>query len=224
MKAKTDIKLGRMHDALAAYRAAAGDHRDPKAAAVLDRLSSDERAAAAFAEFGLDEGGAHTILTTCLQADELRRTFEGHVRTMLDEQRKDGRLDRLCKAVEELRLFANELNRHPDDRLSASLRYDPSVITEVKHGLYYLADAIEARRRIAKETVRRLGATRKMFDAGKAAETAAIRWLAEGVGRCCGRPCLRAAADLAEATLGGEVTIDRVRGALRTRRRQWREP
>ena len=107
MKAKTDIKPSRMHDALAAYRAAAGDRLDPKAALVLDRLSSDERAAAAFAEFGLDEEDASIILTTCLQADELRRTFEGHVRTMLDEQRKDGRLDRLCKAVEELRLFAN---------------------------------------------------------------------------------------------------------------------
>ena len=169
MKAKTDIKPGRLHDALAAYRAAFGDHLDPKAAAVLDRLSSDERAAAAFAELGLNEGGAHTILTTCLEADELRRTFEGHVRTMLHEQRKDGRLDQLCKVVEELRLFANELNRQPDDRLSASLRCDPSVITEIKHGLYYLADAIEPRRRIAKETVRRLGATRKNVDAGKAA-------------------------------------------------------
>jgi hypothetical protein len=221
MTAKEDITFG-LSDALFAYRAEAGDRLDA-AAAVLDRLSRDDRAAAAFAELDLDEAGARKILTACIEADELHRNFEGHISTMLDELRKDGRLDRLSKAIADLQCFAKELNRQPDDRLSASLIYDLFTISEMNHGLYCLNNAIEARRRIAKETVQRLGATRKKLNDGKAAETAAIGWLAEGVRRCCGRAHFRAAADLAEATLGGEITIDRVREAWRTRQREWRE-
>jgi hypothetical protein len=220
MKARADSKL--LHDAIAAYRAADGDSLDRAAEAVLDRLSSDDRAAAAFAAFGLDENGARRILTGCIEADELRRTFEEDIGAMLREQRKDGRLDRLSKAVEELRLFAEELNRRPANRLSAFVTDDPSVIADVKRGLYHLADAIDTRRRIAKETIRRLGATRKNVDAGKAAETAAIGWLADGVRRCCGRPFFKATADLAEVIFSGEITIDRVREASRTRQREWR--
>ena len=226
MAAKAEPKSNRLQDALAAYRAAAGDRLDPEAAAVLDRLAGDECAAEAFAELGLNEAGACKILTICIEADELRRTFDRHIRrqtTMLSGHRRDGRLDRLSKAVAELRRFVNELDSQPDDRLSSSLRYDPSMIEEMKRGLYYIDDAIKARRTIAKETIPRLGATRKSVDSGKAAETAAIGCLAEGVRRCCGRPHRRAAADLAEVVLGCEVTIDRIREADRTRQRDWRE-
>jgi len=58
MAAKAEPKSNRLQDALAAYRAAAGDRLDPEAAAVLDRLAGDERAAAAFAELDLNEAGA----------------------------------------------------------------------------------------------------------------------------------------------------------------------
>jgi len=193
-----------LKDALAAFRAAAGDDLDPKAAAVLDRLAVEERAAGAFAELDLNEAGAAKILTTCIQAGELSRTFKDHAdlrTTMLGGGGKGGRLDQLGKAVAELRRFVGELDRPPDDRQSASLRYDdPSIIEQMKRGLYYIDDAIKARRTIAKETTPRLGATRKSVDAGKAAETAAIGWLAEGVRRCCRRPHRRAAADLAEVS------------------------
>jgi hypothetical protein len=221
VKARTDsISL---RDAIAAYRAAGEDSLDRAAEAVLDRLSSDDRAAAAFAAFGVNENRAYRVLTACIEADELRRTFEEHIGVMLNEQRKDGRLDGLSKAVKELRLFTSELNRQPANRLSASLTYDPSVIRDIKSGLYFLDDAIEARRRIATETIRRLGATRKHVDAGKAAKTAAIGWLADGVRRYCGRPFFRATADLAEAIFGGEIMPERVREAWRTRQREWRE-
>jgi len=213
-----------LKDALATFRATAGDDLDPKAAAVLDRLAVDERAAGAFAELDLNEAGAAKILTACIQAEELRRTFQDHIDLHTkSEGGKGGWLVRLSKAVAELRRFVGQLDRPPDDRLSASLRYDPSIIEEMKRGLYYIDDAIKARRTIAKETIPRLGATRKSVDSGKAAETAAIGWLAEGVRRCCGRPHRRAAADLAEVVLGCEVTIDRIREADRTRQRDWRE-
>ena len=226
MTAKAGANSNCLKDALAAFRAAAGDDLGPKAAAVLDRLAGDDRAAGAFAELDLNEADAAGILTACIQAEELRRTFKHHTdprTTMLGKGGKDGRLDQLSKAVAQLRRFVGELDRPPGDRLSASLRYDPSVITEMKRGLYYIDDAINARRTIAKETTRRLGATRKNVDAGKAGETAAIGWLAKGVRRCCGSPFDRAAADLAEVILGCEVTIDRIRQAYRTRRRDWRE-
>ena len=224
MTRKTGAKSNRLKDALAAFRAAAGDDLDPKAAAVLDRLAVDERAAGAFAELDLNEAGAAKILTACIQAEELRRTFQDHIDLHTkSEGGKGGWLVRLSKAVAELRRFVGQLDRPPDDRLSASLRYDPSIIEEMKRGLYYIDDAIKARRTIAKETIPRLGATRKSVDSGKAAETAAIGCLAEGVRRCCGRPHRRAAADLAEVVLGCEVTIDRIREADRTRQRDWRE-
>jgi hypothetical protein len=207
MTRKTGAKSNRLKNALAAFRLAAGDHLDPKAAAVLDRLAVDESAAAAFAELDLNEAGAAKILTACIEAEELRRTFKDHIDLHTkSEGGRGGRLDRLSKAVAELRRFVNELDRPPNDRLSASLWYDPSMIEEMKRGLYYIDDAIKARRTIAKETIRRLGATRKSVDSGKAAETAA--WLAEGVRRCCGRH-RKAAADLAEVILGCKVSIER---------------
>jgi len=224
MTRKTGAKSNRLKDALATFRATAGDDLDPKAAAVLDRLAVDERAAGAFAELDLNEAGAAKILTACIQAEELRRTFQDHIDLHTkSEGGKGGWLVRLSKAVAELRRFVGQLDRPPDDRLSASLRYDPSIIEEMKRGLYYIDDAIKARRTIAKETIPRLGATRKSVDSGKAAETAAIGCLAEGVRRCCGRPHRRAATDLAEVVLGCEVTIDRIREADRTRQRDWRE-
>ena len=69
MTRKTGAKSNRLKDALAAFRAAAGDDLDPKAAAVLDRLAVDERAAGAFAELDLNEAGAAKILTACIQAE-----------------------------------------------------------------------------------------------------------------------------------------------------------
>lgn len=207
------------------YRAAAGDHLDPEAVAVLDRLAADRRAVCAFVKFNVDGHAAAKILTACVEADLLVRTFNDRNEiegTMLGEHGKGGRLEKLGKAVADLRSFADEIDCEPADRLSAFVRYDPADIAAMKRGLYLLADAIAARRRIAKETKLRLGTTRKRTDRGKAAETAGIGWIAEGVRRCCGRPHLSAAADLAEATLGCEVSIDRLREAERTRQREWR--
>ncbi|PNG24186.1 hypothetical protein CR492_20110 [Methylocella silvestris] len=83
MKAKKTITLG-LVDAIAAFRQSAADCLDDHAAAVLDRLSRDERAAAAFAKLGLDGAGAHGVLTACIEADEMRRTFRRHVPTRLN--------------------------------------------------------------------------------------------------------------------------------------------
>ena len=223
MIAKVSAKANLLKDALAAYRTAAGDHLDPKEMVVLKRLETDSRAATTFAKLKLDGRTAANILTVCIEADELARTFNRRLKTEGTMLRKGGQLDKLDKAVADLRSFIKELDCSPSDRLSADVRYDPADTSAIKRGLYLLGNAIEARRKIANETVLRIGSTRKTVDGGKAAKTAAIGWIAEGVRRSCGRPHLKAAADLAEVTLGCEVTIDRLREAARTRQqRDWR--
>lgn len=218
-------KSSHLKDALAAYRAAAGDHLNRDETAVLDRLAADNRAACAFAEFNVDGRTAAKILTVCIEADLLVRTFNAQIvieGKMLGENRKLGRLDKLDKAVDDLRSFINELDCEPADRLSASVRYDTADTAAMKRGLYLVGDAITARRHIAEETRPRMGTTRK-FRGKTAARIAAIGWIAEGVRRCCGRPHQISAAGLAEVTLGGEVTVDQLREAERTRRqRSWR--
>ncbi len=144
MKARSDRKF--LDDAIAAYRAGAEDPLDQAADAVLERLSGDERAAAAFAAFKLDGNAARWIVDTCIQADELRRNFEKHTAAARTDLRKGGRLDRLEKDVAEPSSFAGELFRPTTDRLSCRSTYDPSYIREVKRGLAHLADAIETRR------------------------------------------------------------------------------
>lgn len=219
-------KSSHLKDALAAYRAAAGNHLNREEVEVLDRLAADSRAACAFAKFNVDGRAAGKILTVCIEADLLARTFNDRIKfegKMLGENRKGGRLDKLDKAVADLRSFINELDCEPVDRLAAFMRYDFADTAAMKRGLYLLADAITARRRIAEETRLRIGTTRKIRGK-RAARIAAIGWIAEGVRRCCcGRPHQISAAALAEVTLGGEVTVDQLREAERTRRdRDWR--
>ena len=221
----TKARSSQLKDALAAYRAAAGNHLNREEAAVLDRLAADSRAACAFAKINVNGHTAGKILTVCIEADLLARTFNSRIRSegkMLGENRKGGRLDRLDKAVNDLRSFIDDLDCEPADRLVAFIRYDPADTDAMKRGLYLLADAITARRRIAEETRLRIGATRKI-KGNPAARIAAIGWIAEGVRRSCGRPHQISAAALAEVTLGGEVTVDQLREAERTRRdRDWR--
>ena len=65
-----------------------------------------------------------------------------------------------------------------------------------------------------------LGVTRKSATKS-AAETAAIGWLAEHVVLTFDKPFAQQVATLAEVALGiGEVSEDRVREALKTRRRR----
>ena len=125
--------------------------------------------------------------------------------------------------MDDLRAFIAELEVGPKDRFSAYVTHDPADMAAMKRGLGTLCGAIAARRRIANETRLRIGATRKTRDV--AADTAAIGWIGETVRRSCGQPYTEAAADLAEAVLGCEVSTDRMREAERTRRnREWKSP
>ena len=202
------------------------EHLDRYAVTVLDRLGADNRAIEAFATFEISPKAAESIVLACIEAESLARTFEATMKAeneMLGSGGKIGRLDRLDKAVRDLRQFFDELTRKPPDRLAATVSHSDEDVGAAKQGLYLLENAISARRQVAQETVLRLGGTRKKKDRGKAGATAAIGWIAEGVERRCGRPYLNATADLAAVVLRCEVSLDRVRAARKTRQRAWRK-
>jgi hypothetical protein len=92
----------------------------------------------------------------------------------------------------------------------------------MKRGLYLIAGYASAERRIATETQGRLGATRKVHFK-RAAENAAIGWLAAEVRRLTGRPHHIAVAQLAGIIVKAEISEDRVVNALRVRKREWRQ-
>jgi hypothetical protein len=197
---------------------------DRRAIAVLDRLGGDQRAAKAFSIFDIEPKTAGKIVLACIEADLLAHTFESRLdleRRMLGNRSKSGRLDELERSVADLRAFLEEINQAPVDRLSAWIRYSDDDVAAVKQGLYVLSNALSARRQLAEETLLRLGSTRK--SKGNAGETAAIGWIGEVVKSVCGRPHLEAAATIAEVILDCEVTVDRLRGAMQTRRRPWRK-
>jgi len=76
MTAKARANSNCLKDALAAFRAAAGDDLDPKAAAVLDQLAVDDRAAGAFAKLDLNEADAAGILTGLSLLGQLANNFQ----------------------------------------------------------------------------------------------------------------------------------------------------
>jgi hypothetical protein len=168
----------RLRGILATYRAAAGDGLDEHGCAVLDRLSAGDDAAKAFDEFGIDDGAATRIVTGCIEADILVRTF---TEKLVAERAMLERLDRLDKAVGDLQIFVAEPEAGPTDRLGAVISHHRDSITDQKRGLYLISGDIAARRGIAYETMPRLGATKKTRDG---ADTAAIGWLAARVRAC----------------------------------------
>jgi len=210
---------GCLRRAVAQYEAANADAIDEQSRSVLDRLIADKRAVDAFATFDVDENGAQRLLLACIETDELVRNFH---RMVADEKHILSRLEHLDHCISDLRSFVDDTEAGPRDRLSAMIQHHADTIPHIRNSLHVLHDDIAARRRIALESHARFGATRKSRDG---AETAAVGWLAEGVRRICGKPHSKAAADLAEALLGCEVSEERLREAERTRRsRNWQLP
>jgi hypothetical protein len=193
---------------------------DTQGQAVLDRLLADDRAGDAFAAIAPDYENARWLIFDGIKADALARTFGERIAC---EREMVQRLDRLDVAVSDLDKFWKEVSTPPDDPFAAWQTVSDEDAATVRRALYALSCAIAGRRRIASETPLRLGATRKTKAA--AAQIAAIGWLADGVQRITQQPHTGHVAILAEIALGiGEVSEERVRKALRTRRnREWRQ-
>jgi hypothetical protein len=217
-------KPRRLRDAINAYRAA-HNSLDQAALDLLNRLADSDDAAKAFMELQLCERDETRILQTFIQADQLARTFPQRIKraeeTLTRMECLDEAVDTLCKFLGEL--IAESKEPPTFDLLTAPI-LEPAVnIAQMKHGLYLLADLIDAGRRVAKEDLLRLGATRKKGQAANA-QNAAIDWLGKRVRHVSGKAHLAAVTELAQAILQTELSEDRVSHAMRSRDREWRQP
>ncbi len=210
--------MNSLRSAISAYHELIGTELTDASQAVISRLEADSGSVMAFEKLSTNTGGLARIIVACIEADELLRTFRNQLNTET-EMRK--RLAALDSAAADLLSFVEETQRPRSDRLSALIQDDPQTIADMIRGISLVRGLIGSRNRLTIETPLRLGATRKTKD--EAAAIAAIGWLAEGVRRICGQPHTEATADLCQALLGYEVSLDRVREAERTRRdREWR--
>jgi hypothetical protein len=212
----------RLKKAIAAYCVAQGTNLSVSDREMLDSLAVDGVAAGAFAVFDVDDREISLILDACVQARELARDFNKWCK---DERLALARMDKLDRAVRDLRGFVEELAQGPRNKLAAWVHHDPAGWQAIQHGLDTIGDDIAARRRIAHETLPRIGAGRKLADVS---ETKAIGWLAKGVERITGKPHTQHVAALATIVLGFDkdnpCTPSRVIKARRSLERQWRLP
>jgi hypothetical protein len=201
-----------LRDAIDVYRVGREDNFDGLALHLLGRLADSSEAADAFQRLKLkDRREEAAILTTCIQAEQLARTFRQRI---TNAEKTLERSDRFGKAVAILSTFVDELIREQQetqafDLLTAPILEPPDNIRNMKRGLYLIADRIEAAQRVAKEDLLRLGATRKKglktrrSIANKqalqtASQNAVIGWLAQGLRRVTG-----------EAHTSGKLPISR---------------
>jgi hypothetical protein len=192
---------------------------------VLRRLETDRGAAAAFA--ALPNQPPHWLLVlTCVQAAEILRLFDQEVarsKRLLGSKRNRGELDHLKNGLVRIRAFLKELRVQPVGRVLAQHSIPAEEMDAMWQGLSLLEQTICGEQRIAQETPKRFGATRKI---GKGAgELAAIGWFAEGFRKAAGKADWKTGARLARVVLQCPVSEFRIREAYRTRAgRDWRMP
>jgi hypothetical protein len=138
-----------------------------------------------------------------------------------DAKRKLKEAPQYDRAIATVTALLKEARTPPVNHLTAYTPPGPERSELESKALNSINDRLAVRTRIAKETILRLGTTRKSHGK-KAAETAAIGWIAEGVKRITKRTNARLSADLAELVLGHEVSLDQVDNAAETRKREWR--
>jgi hypothetical protein len=171
---------------IAMYRGDNGARFDKNSDRVLNSLAANERVWEKFSEISSDRT-AIKILITCVEAEQLYRTFPKRIR---DEQAKLAQLEKLNGHIKALQCFLNEETQPlaPDDRLSARVVLGDGDINSAKQGLYVIEELIRYRRRVAQETLPRLGVTQKTKVNGRAAVSAALHWLVQGMQNITGEP------------------------------------
>lgn len=216
----------RLGAAIDAYLAEEKDTLDDPARRLLARLASSPEARQAFERLKLEQRRDEAaILNTCIQADNLARTFGPRIKMA---NATAARMLRLWTSVAELTVFLAELfdeHEHPPqlDPLSVPSEESPTNIAIMQHGLALISGRIVAGWRTAKEDVLRLGATRKA-NIKQAGENAAIGWICEGIRRVTGRAHFSAVRELAQVTLRVELDdLDRIRRCANVRKREWRK-
>lgn len=191
----------------------------------LGRFSTDHRARKAY-EYLPDQEAADALVWTYIEALEISKTFDAEIassRRLLGTGRQQGELDRLLSGLVAVEGFFQDLLKKPVGWVASQQRVAPGALRQLFVSLAFARDLLEQQRRIAKETPKRLGATRKL--SSNAAESAVIGWLAQGVLHQSGKPNREVVRLLAEVVMQREITDHRVRRAERVRLgRAWQQP
>jgi hypothetical protein len=192
---------------------------DQRALKALSRLAENSDAAEAFERLKLkNTGDGVLMLGGYIEAERLLREFPQRVDKWNNTLT---RMEQLASHLAELRKFVDELADRA--RLhSIFATFERQDAAAMKRGLKLIDNKIQARRRSIIEVTPQYGVTRKR-QSKEAAENAAIWMLAEGVRRITSKPHMREVADLAEALLGKEVYLNRVRHIVRSRRKRYHE-
>jgi hypothetical protein len=202
---------------IAEFQTAAADNLDEDERLLVQRIAGSVNAPAIFAKVKCDIA-VRRLLSLCVEVHFLAAHFNqliANAQNALDRESSDRR------ATSDIEQLLRDTQAPALNRMTAYEPPDRDKIELENAALRSIKDRLALRTRIARETILRLGATRKSRGR-KAAETAAIGWMAEGVKRITKATNARLAADLAELVLGCDVSLDRVDNAADTRKREWR--
>jgi hypothetical protein len=226
-----------LRKAVEAYRTKYEDKLDAPARELLERLAGCPAAADAFNGLDWLSQADHTMLFlgACIEAEQLARTFRLLKRSV---QKELEQVPELRKAAGLLRGFLGDKKtgiiskrKEPsesDPRLPHLLAWQSVPLDQIEamgSGLALLEMRIEGAEHVAKWNLSRLGVTQKSKDKN-AGRVAAIKWFANRVKELkklatgdlrIPNPDMKQIADLAQVILGGDVSVEQVRGALRAR-------
>jgi len=162
---------------------------------VLSNIAASEEAMAAIGHIaGDDKDLIVAVIRHCVIARVLMQEFP---RLVLEKRATAEQLQRHRQSMQDLRQLI--IDQDAIERVIKSIEKRQATVEASKHAL---------------------GATRKS-STKTAAENAAIGWLAQVVMHNTGKPFARQVADLAEVAFDiGEVTEDRVRELLKSRRKK----
>jgi hypothetical protein len=228
-----------LREAVNAFRAKYSDTLDEWARGLLARLANSPNAAQAFERLKLkDHREEIEVLKTCIEAQELARTFANRIKIAKETLVYMEQLDTALAVLRKFIIHLNQKKSWPYSGMFSPVIEDNKV-TMVR-GLELIADRIEMERCIAKESLARFGASRKSH-IREAAENAAIWWLAQEINGIFGardflgihqqganiQPAIklhrREIADLAEEVLGSDVSLERLRHAVVMREKRYRQ-
>jgi hypothetical protein len=207
-----------LREAIKAYRALWKGSLEPWALDLLARLADSPDAAEAYERLRLgDRQDEFGLLHACIGVELLARTFPQRIKKLKETLERG---ERLREAVAALRVFVGEFPTKPEppnfDLVLQNMWDLPANIAAMKDGLELISKRIELIQCVAKEDEVRLGKNRKAHTK-KAAENAAIWWLASAVRTYSGKTNRKEVADLAQVILKTEVSVDRVSHAVRSR-------
>ena len=207
----------RFNALVAEFQVAAAENHSPSEKLLIQRIAESDEAAAIFAKVK-DDNTVMRLLSLCVEGHDLATNFH---KLVADARRKLKKGPAYGRAIATVMQLLNEAQAPPLTRLDAYTQPDPKRIAAEHTAVVSILDRLRDQNLIAEETIRRVGTTRKSRGI-TAAHLAAIGWIAEGVRRITKRTNGPLTADVAELVLGEPVSLDRVKKAAKTRKREWR--